>query len=116
MRPGYLIIGLAIKAALHKMRKSLFKAIYDLILITTKPLRLLRNFAGARSCGSSHAILAQDSRIIFVGVEGRLINNEKFRGPKLQIPQFHFKNGCLPAGRRTAPWVFSRNAANSADF
>ena len=26
-----------------------------------------------------------------MGVEGSLINNEKFRGPKLQIPQFHFK-------------------------
>jgi hypothetical protein len=46
------------------MRKRLFKAIYDLILVTIKPLRLLQNSPAARYCGGFGAVLACDSRII----------------------------------------------------
>jgi hypothetical protein len=46
------------------MRKRLFKAIYDLILITIKPLRLLQNCPDACYCGGFGPALVCDSRII----------------------------------------------------
>jgi len=57
------------------MRKRLFKAIYDLILVTIKPLRLLQNSPAARYCGGFGAVLACDSRIILRDVRrGGVIN------------------------------------------
>lgn len=97
------------------MRKRLFKAIYDLILVTIKPLRLLQNSPAARYCGGFGAVLACDSRIILRDVRrGGVIN---MRSSAVQnSKEATLKSLACGQAEERRQGVFSHNAAKFERF
>jgi hypothetical protein len=97
------------------MRKRLFKAIYDLILVTIKPLRLLQNSPAARYCGGFGAVWPA-IRALFcaMSVEGGVISMKS--SAVQNSKEATLKSLACGQAEEQRQGVFSHNAAKFERF